>query len=88
MGVVGTGVATVLGQKADEIRHRLGKPLVIRRVLVRDTEKRRSSAMPPALLTTQPSDVLHDPEVVIVIEVMGGEHPALEYIAEIGRAHV
>ncbi len=82
LGVVGTGVATALLQKAEEFRHRLGKPLVIRRVLIRDPEKRRTSPMSPALLTTQPSDILHDPQIAIVIEVMGGEHPALEYIAE------
>ncbi|MCX6023608.1 MAG: homoserine dehydrogenase [Chloroflexi bacterium] len=79
MGVVGGGVAAVLAEKAESLARQVGRPLELRRVLVRDLAKPRG-AVDPALLTTEPSDVLADPAIAIVIEVMGGEHPALEYM--------
>ncbi|MSQ40978.1 MAG: homoserine dehydrogenase [Dehalococcoidia bacterium] len=82
LGVVGGGVATALLQKADQIRHRLGVPLVIRKALVRDPQKPRSAQVPPGLITTLPEQVLQDPDIAIVIEVLGGEHPAVELIVE------
>jgi len=82
LGVVGGGVATALLQKADQIRHRLGVSIVIRKALVRDPQKHRSAQIPPKLITTHPEEVLQDPDIAIVIEVLGGEHPALELISE------
>src|SRR5262245_27406294 len=82
LGVVGSGVAQVLAEKAETLTRQVGRPLELRRVLVRDLHKPRAFAAPPALLTTQAQDVLTDPDIAIVIEVMGGEYPALEYMRE------
>ena len=80
LGVVGSGVARILSEKAEIYAVRVGVPLVIRRVLVRDVEKERPFSPDPALLTTEPEDVFADPAIDVIVEVMGGEHPAHEYI--------
>jgi homoserine dehydrogenase len=80
VGVVGGGVATILAERAGEYARRVGRPLVLRHLLVRDPAKPRPASVDRALLTTDPEAIFTDPRVQIVIEVMGGEHPALEYI--------
>jgi homoserine dehydrogenase len=80
LGVVGGGVAGVLVTKADSLVKQTGLPLVLKKVLVRDVNKRRSATVSAGLLTSHPDDVLCDPEVGIVVELIGGEHPAKEYI--------
>lgn len=78
LGVVGTGVARTLVEKRESIARRVGRPIELRRVLVRDPRRERAVAGLP--LTTDPEDVFGDPEIKIVAEVMGGEEPAHAYI--------
>ena len=80
LGVVGSGVAQVLATKADSLAEQAGLRLTLKKVLVRDVKKRRSVKLNPALLTSDPEEVLSHPEVDIVIELIGGEHPATEHI--------
>lgn len=80
LGVVGGGVARALMERAGAYEDRIGCPLTLRRVLVRDPKKTRPAGVPPDLVTTDPEILLQDPEVRIVVEVMGGEEPALSYI--------
>ena len=80
LGVVGSGVAQALTQKSAVIPTQLGCPIHLSRILVRDPDKPRSPNIPRSLLTTDPKDILEDPQLHIVVEVMGGEIPALEYI--------
>src|SRR6185437_16010266 len=54
--------------------------LDLRRLLVRNPQKPRPDGVDRALLTTDPDAVFTDPAVKIVIEVMGGDQPALTYI--------
>lgn len=82
LGVVGGGVAQVLLNNANALSHKVGCPLTLRRVLVRDLSRPRSAKVAPDLVITDPKVVLNDPGVDIVVEVMGGEHPALEYMEE------
>jgi homoserine dehydrogenase len=82
LGVVGGGVARILAEKSARYAGELGCPIEIARILVRDTEKERAFAPDPALLTTDASAVLDDPEIDVVIEVMGGEEPAHRYMRE------
>lgn len=79
LGVVGSGVAGALRDKADSFAQRAGLRLALRRVLVRDITKTRSLSLPEGLLTDDPEDAL-SVDCDIVIEVMGGEQPASEYI--------
>jgi homoserine dehydrogenase len=78
LGVVGTGVARTLLEKSESIARRVGRPLALRGVLVRDPSRARG--LDGLRLTADAAEVLDDPEVRIVVEVLGGEEPAHEYI--------
>jgi homoserine dehydrogenase len=79
LGVVGSGVARALAEKREAIAAHVGRPVSIVRVLVRDGVKARD--LPGgAPVTTNPDDILKDPAIDIVVEVMGGEEPAFSYI--------
>ena len=80
LGTVGSGVAEILTRKNTDVAREIGLPVRLCRVLVRDPGKRRGFALDPALLTTDPKDVLESPDVNLVVEVMGGEEPAGSYI--------
>ena len=80
MGVVGSGVARALSEKSGQLRTMIGCPIALKRVLVRDLAKARLYPVPPDLLTTDGDSILGDPEIDVVVEVMGGENPALDYI--------
>jgi homoserine dehydrogenase len=86
LGVVGSGVARILHEKADVYARQIGCPLALRRVLVRDPAKERDFQIDPALLTTDATDLLADPEIDLIIEVMGAEQPAFDYLREALRA--
>ncbi len=78
LGTVGAGVAQALLAKADGIARRVGCPVILHRALVRDRQKPRG--IDTAFLTTDPAAVLEDPSINIVVEVLGGERPAHQYI--------
>lgn len=80
LGTVGAGVAEVLTTKANRLAEQAGLPLLLKKVLVRDVNRRRQVEVSHDLLTDNPEEVLCHPEVDIVIELMGGEHPAAQYI--------
>lgn len=80
LGVVGSGVYHILCSKGETYARRVGRRLSIKRVLVRHPEKPRNVAIDPRLLTTEPEQILDDPDIAIVIEVIGGESPAYEYL--------
>ncbi|MBI1885021.1 MAG: homoserine dehydrogenase [Chloroflexi bacterium] len=82
LGVVGSGVASALLSKGHLYAERVGCPLNLRRVLVRDRGKPRDAGVDPGLLTTDPQEVLADDSLHIVVEVMGGEQPAYDYIKD------
>jgi homoserine dehydrogenase len=82
LGVVGAGVARILHEKAAVYSRQIGCPLELRRVLVRDTARRRDFDVAPSLLTTNAGDLLQDPEIDLIIEVIGGEEPAYAYLRE------
>lgn len=81
LGTVGAGVANVLLGKREALERRIGRPVRICKVLVRDVAKSRpvSAALP---LVTDANEVIDDPDVDIVIEVIGGEEPARTLILQ------
>jgi len=82
LGTVGSGVAEVLVTRANNLAEQAGVPLILKKILVRDVNKRRPVELSPNLLTIHTEDVISHPEVDIVIELIGGEHPAIEYIEQ------
>lgn len=71
-GTVGTGVTRVLIENAELIRRRVGVPVTLVRIADLDITRDRGIAIPPGVLTTDIQQVLTDPRVDIVIELMGG----------------
>ena len=80
MGVVGGGVASVIADKGAQLAKMIGAPVKLHGALVRDLGRQRAASLPDGTLTTSADDVLDNPAVDIVVEVMGGEQPALDYI--------
>ena len=76
LGVVGSAVATSV---LSGYGRRSG--IELRSALVREVSRQRSVQMPPGTITTDPDSVLNSPDINIVIELMGGEEPALQYIS-------
>jgi len=80
LGTVGSGVVKLLQENGEDIATKVGCPLRIERILVRDKNKPRPVAVDPALITDDPADILEDPAIEIVAELIGGLEPAREYI--------
>lgn len=79
-GVVGQGILELLHDNARSIERRLGTSIEVRRVVGRTKGKTRSPFLPEALLGFDPDEVLDDPEIDIVVEVVGGIEPAGTYV--------
>jgi homoserine dehydrogenase len=71
-GTVGGGVAKLLLEQPERLAARAGRPLALRRVVVRDPDKPRAVPLPRGLLTTDLDRVLRDPEVHVAVELVGG----------------
>lgn len=80
-GTVGSGVAQLLAVNAEALAARVGAPIEIRHILVRNPDAERPAACRPEWLTTDPERVLDDPELDVVVEVMGGLEPAQQYLS-------
>ena len=79
-GTVGGGVLSILKSHAREIEARLGARIVVRRVAVRDPAKERMVDVPRALLTTRYQDLLDDPQIAVVVELVGGTTEAYDLV--------
>ena len=84
-GNVGGGVVRALERGAERYAATVGRPLELRRVLVRDASRSRRGVA-DAQLTTVVAAVLADDATRIVVELMGGEEPARDYIAQALRS--
>src|SRR5690348_6287920 len=71
-GTVGSGVARLLLEHPERLAARAGRPLELRRVVVRDLDKARPVNIPRELLTTDLETVIRDPQVQVVAELVGG----------------
>jgi homoserine dehydrogenase len=71
-GTVGSGVVKLLLEQPERLTARAGRPLVLRRVVVRDPTRPRPVTLPPELLTTDLRQVLEDPSIQVAVEVVGG----------------
>ena len=79
-GTVGTGVYKVLKNQEKEMSAKIGCKVEIKKILVRNIEKAAAKIEDASLLTSQWDEIINDPEIEIVIELMGGINPAKEYI--------
>uniref|UniRef100_A0A7C3MRE0 Homoserine dehydrogenase n=1 Tax=Dictyoglomus thermophilum TaxID=14 RepID=A0A7C3MRE0_DICTH len=77
-GQVGQALFKVLYSEKETILNILREPLEIKKVLVKDLNKKRE--IPKDLLTTNPEEIILDQEIQIIVELMGGIEPAYSYI--------
>jgi homoserine dehydrogenase len=79
-GTVGGTLVRRLLEEPDEIAQKAGLRLEVRRIGVRSLKKTRPYTIPAGLLTDRPEEVIDDPQVQLVVEVMGGLDPAGELV--------
>ena len=81
-GTVGTGVYKVLEKQKEEMIPKLGSQLEISKILVRNLQKAASKVKNSEILTNNWDEIVKDPEIDIVIELIGGIEPARTYILD------
>jgi homoserine dehydrogenase len=82
LGTVGTGVVRIIEGHHEDLQSQVGSPISIHKILVRDKSKGRSIAVDPAKLTDDPWEIVRDPEIDVLVEVMGGISGTKEIILE------
>jgi homoserine dehydrogenase len=79
-GIVGSGVVKILSDNSDIISHRLGAKLELVKIADLDIETDRGVKVEPGVLTKDADEILTNPEIDIVIELIGGMEPAKSFI--------
>jgi len=82
LGTVGTGMVRILQEKAKLLEERLGLSIVLKRIADLDVTSDRGVRVNPEILTQNAADVLEDPEIAIVVELIGGIEPARTFILQ------
>ncbi len=80
LGTIGTGVAKTLLENTALLEERLGFSLELAAIADIDIEKDRGVSIPKELLTTDANTILNNPEIDIVVELIGGIEPARTFI--------
>lgn len=82
LGTVGTGVVRIVEMHQEDLNSQVGSPIVIEKISVKDIEKSRNIPIDASKLTDDPWEVIHDPEIDVIVEVMGGVEQTRTYILE------
>lgn len=82
LGTVGSGVVKIIEENRQQIKDTLNKDIVIKHILVRDTTKKRPINISQYHLTEDINEILNDEDIDIVIEVMGGIEPTVDWLRE------
>ncbi|CDI50544.1 homoserine dehydrogenase [Clostridium tetani] len=82
LGNVGKGVWNILQINKDIIKRRSGYNIEIEKVLVKDINKKRDVKIPEDLITTDVDEILENPSIDIVVEVIGGVEPSFDYMVK------
>ncbi|MFY9268210.1 MAG: homoserine dehydrogenase [Candidatus Manganitrophaceae bacterium] len=81
-GTVGTGTLKILTGQKELIRRRLGCSIDVVRIADLDVKRSRGTSLPKGILTTDPMKVIEDPEIDVVVELIGGYEPARHYLLQ------
>jgi homoserine dehydrogenase len=79
-GTVGSGVVQIIENHQQELQHQVGAEVIVGKILVKDALKPRAVEINEQLLTEDPEDVIANPQIDVIVEVMGGVNEAREYI--------
>ncbi len=81
LGTVGRGVYRIITGNPDNIKRKVGAGVEIKKILEKDTAKLRELGIDPGKQTIRIEDIINDPEIKIVVEVLGGIDPTLDYVS-------
>ncbi len=81
-GTVGTGTARILIENAEIIKRRLGAPVMLKKISDLDVKRDRGINLGGVKLTSNVKDIIGDPDIDIVVELIGGYKPAKEFILD------
>ncbi|MCE5311575.1 MAG: homoserine dehydrogenase [Nitrospiraceae bacterium] len=81
-GTVGTGTAKTLIENAAVIKQRTGLDITLKKIADLDTTRDRGVKLPAGVLINDAKALINDPEIDIVVELMGGIHPAKEFMLQ------
>ncbi len=81
LGTVGSGVVRIIESHQKELQHRVGCPIQVKKILVKDLAKKRGVSVAEDALTDRPEDIIDNDEIDVVVEVMGGVEETKNYIA-------
>ena len=76
LGTVGSGVARLLLDHGDRTARHAGRTMWLKKAVVRDLAKPRQIELPDGVATENLSDVINDPEITVVAQLIGGLEPA------------
>jgi len=79
-GTVGAGTVEILFENRDIIRNRVGAEIIVKKIADLDIRSDRGFPVDPGLLTTEAMEIIQDPQIHIVVELMGGTEKAKDYI--------
>ncbi len=79
-GTIGSGVVETLNNNIDLVENKVGKKVILKKVVDLDITTDRGVCISPEILSTDINDILDDPQIDIVIELIGGYQPALKFI--------
>ena len=82
LGTVGGGTVNVLRRNATEIARRAGRDVAVTRAAVRSLDRERICATDGIALTTDPAEIVRDPDIDVVVELIGGTDPARDLVLE------
>ena len=80
LGTVGSGVVKIIEENRQQIKDTINKDIVIKHILVRDKSKKRPLNISQYHLTEDINDILNDNSIDIVVEVMGGIEPTVDWL--------
>jgi len=81
-GTVGTGTARILIENAEVIKRRLGIPVVLKTISDLDVKRDRGIKLGTVKLTSDVKDIMNDPDIDVVVELIGGYKPAKDFILQ------
>ncbi|AKL91783.1 homoserine dehydrogenase [Staphylococcus capitis] len=80
LGTVGSGVVKIIEENRQQIKDTINKDIVIKHILVRDKSKKRPLNISQYHLTEDIDEILGDESIDIVVEVMGGIEPTVDWL--------
>ncbi|HTY45689.1 MAG TPA: homoserine dehydrogenase [Patescibacteria group bacterium] len=81
-GTVGSGVVKILREKKPMLAAKIGAEISIKKICDKDITSRRNVVVSKDLLTRDARELIADPQIDVVVELIGGMHPAKDFIVE------